>query len=362
MDRNDATRPATPDDKAWEIYRYLKQNVGAALPSQQARTLLMQYMQLGARRPSLVHSLVLGVAVKMADAYPDFKLPAFVGIWDIANLRPDDYAPSQDKQGRSFRPLAQRVAAALLRYAVIHPDEPLPAPMAEWAQARGAEDGFLPARPMVAVKMFEGEHQGRKTRMVKLVGGDGSELSADWRIFHAKPWEIAGRIYTVLPRRSEKSGRERVDTAGACALGADTVFGRVIGYVDSYDAKHRQYHIFDNTSRHFVAEAPALRPQVGGFVWFAPVVPAEDPFKSAIVLSLESQEAGREAFGPVTVKVEYVNTEKGYLSYTTDTGERAFVPLKAVTRPIKPGDEIRLITYMRRGRDGNKRPYTAEAF
>lgn len=353
---------AKPDEKGWNIYHYLKATGAQGLSSTDYRALLLEYLRLPTTRPSLLHSMMLALALKCAETYPDFRLPGFVEMWGVDFLRKDDFERRHDDKGRTFHSLAERLGASLLRYFAQHADDVADDAIMRLALQQGEKLGFLPPQPMAAVKMFESEHDGRKVRMVKLVGADGTELSTDWRIFRTKPWEIVGRIYQVLPRRAEKSGNVRVDAIGVATASAADVFGSVTGFVDSYDEKHKHYHIFDNTSRHFVAEAPQLRPRVGDYVRFAPVVPAVDAFKSAIVLSMETKDAGREAFGPVNATVEYVNTEKGYFAYIIPGQPRAFAKLKAATRPLKPGDTVSLIIYERRGPDGVKRPFVAEAF
>lgn len=350
------------EDKGWAIYRFLKANIGEKLPSQESRRLLSAYLGLQLARPSLLHSLMLGIAIRMADTYPDFRLSRFIDIWNIQTLRFDDYKRQTDKQNRTFHSLAERLTACVLLRMIANPTEEFGEDVMALVGNQAPQLGYLPILPMVAVKMFESELKGRKMRMVKLIGPQGEELSADWHLFHAKPWEIVGKMYRVLPRRSEKSGNVRVVAIGAPTTDIADEFGKVIGYVESFDEKHKHYHIYDNTSRHFVAESPTIRIKVGDYVWIAPIVPAEDPFKSAVVLGVETKERGREAFGPVYAKVKYINTEKGYFGYTTSDGQTGFGLLKTAAGPLVVEQEIKMTIFLRRGRDGEKRPRPADVY
>ena len=53
-----------PSDTQWNIYRYLSANM-ENVDSQIARTLLASYMKIPSERPSLIHSMMLSVALKM---------------------------------------------------------------------------------------------------------------------------------------------------------------------------------------------------------------------------------------------------------------------------------------------------------
>ena len=351
---------ATPLDKGWHIYRHLSTYMAHPLTSTEARTLLLTYMQLPLEHPSLLHSLMLGMALKMADVYPDFKLPAFLHLWDISNLRPEDMQRQQGADGKVHSSLMERLTRTTLRYQTKHPSEPIDPDVLSRMAPETERMGFLPIKPMVAIKMFESVKEGRKMRFVKLVGQEGEELSADWHLFHAKPWEIVGQMYSVLARRSAESGTLRADTIGPATQRVEEVFPQRIGFVEAYDESHRHYHVFDSESRHFVAEAPKVRPVVGGYVWFCPIVPAVDKFKSAIVLRRETAGAGRQAFGLTAAKVTHINTEKQYFAYQTADGSKGFANSGLLPALAAVGMEVDLIIYLRRGKDGEKRPHVAE--
>lgn len=96
----------------WIIYRYLNANY-RQLGSIESRRVLVVYMKLKNRRPSMLHSQILNVASHMSEIYPDFRLPDFLRLWDTTNLRDEDYQPSEmpDGQGgtKPVRPLITRI-------------------------------------------------------------------------------------------------------------------------------------------------------------------------------------------------------------------------------------------------------------
>lgn len=105
LDEALATGQQHPEETQWTIYRYLKAHY-ATLGSVETRTLLAAYIRLHQRRPSLIGSCMLGLALKIAETYPDFRLPQFLQAWGYdACLR--DEEPTPDGKGRTPIPLAQ---------------------------------------------------------------------------------------------------------------------------------------------------------------------------------------------------------------------------------------------------------------
>lgn len=351
-----------PKDKAWDICRYMQAHVGTAeLDSENARTLLLCYMQLPLQHPSLVHSLMLGVAVKMSESYADFRFVQFLNLWHVSNLRTEDKQPQAGKDGRTYSSLLEKVTKAYIRYKMTHPEEHLDDAFRALINAEAMRLGYKPAMHMIAVKMFETQREGRKLRSVKLVSAKGDELLADWHAFNAKPFEIVGRMYLCVPRQG-KTGALRAEHIVPSQQAMSSVFPVAVGYVDRYDAEHQHYHIYDVQSRHFVAERPALRLQVGNYVLFCPVIPQVDKFKSAIVQQVMDKYKGREQFGARSAVVQFVNTEKNYLKYRTEDGDEGFCSLQVCPKDVKQGDNLRLILFLKRGKDLEKRPYVAEAY
>ena len=345
-----------PEEAAWQIYNFLKAQY-KSIGSPMARRLLQTYLHLPAHRPSQVHSCILSVALHIADTYADFRLPAFLQLWGYDRmLREEDRMRYTAKNGRQALSLYEKTERALQSYMLRHADE-----HSEEMSAHGI-------LPMIAVKVFETERNGRRMKMVKLVSADGTELMADSHLFPCKPWEISGRMFNVLTRQSGMTLRVKEIAMTQRAI-AD-VFPAATGYVDSYDATHRHYHIYDSQSRHFVAESPVVQPSVGSYVRFSPVIPAQDRFKSAVIHSLLPATEGRQQFGMLTATVTYINKEKDYFFYKItsaipDTPEgiitaEASARLSLSPAPLSVGSAIRLILFLKRGADRQKRNHVAE--
>ena len=345
-----------PNETSWNIYRYLNAHVGdETLTSEEARMLLGSYMKLAEKHPSLLHSRMLYVALKMADVYPDFRLPAFLEMWGFPDmLRDEDMMPQEGKDGKKYLALKVKTERALQTYLLHHPAE----------RTTGSDDGIL---PMIAVKVFQSERNGRKIRSVKLVGPAGEELLADSHLFQCNPWEIQGRMFDVITRVS-REGNERAQEIVASQQKVEDVFPTVVGYVDRVDVEHGHYHVFDNLSRHFVAEKPAVSTQKGDFVRFSPVIPAKDKFKSAVIHSVLPSEEGAEAFGLLDATVTYVDKVKGFFAYRLDgvppvTDEGIITDEGTADISLCPNVEkdaaVRLLLFLTRGKESVKRNHVA---
>lgn len=354
------TQAYHPSETAWLIFRYLQNNY-KEIGSQLARTLLAAYMKLDIPRPSLVHSCILGIAVKMSETYDDFRFPQFLSVWGYEDkLRDEDRMRQNGKDGRSYLSLKEKVERRLLSYRLHHQDAGPSLP-----------DSI---RTVFAVKVFEKQMNGRKRYFAKLVAPDGLELTADSHQFPCKPWEIQGRMFDVSLQMS-KEGRPRVAEIVSSVRKAEDVFPLTVGYVEGVDAAHGHYHIFDSRSRHFVAEKPRLAVKAGDFVMFSPVIPAEDKFKSAVVARVLPHAEGLDRFGMLKASVTYVNKDDGYLRYSItsaipDTAEgviqkEGFASLSAVAdekarNTMTVGDDISMLLFLKRGKDGEKRNFVAE--
>ena len=359
-----ATGAAHPDDTNWKIYRYLQNNY-KTIGSVTARTLLAAYMKLHVKRMSLVDSCMLGMAVKISETYGDFKLSKFLEAWGYDScLRAQDLQRQTGKDGRQYLSLKERVERALQSYRLHHPEE-----------CNGECEGIV---SMYAAKVFEKEINGRKLRYVKLVATNGSELIADSHQFLCRPWEISGRIFNVLTRVS-KQGNERVSEIVASAKRVDEVFSAEVGFVEFIDESHGHIHVYDSQSRHFVAEksaCSALKISVGNYVRFCPIIANGDHFKSAAIVSVMDKYEGRKAFGIYEAKVEYANVKDRYIRYSLESAIR-YTPegniIKAgfastanlpedVRNGMVQGSHVRLILFLKRGKDGMKHNYVADIF
>ena len=359
-----ATGAAHPDDTNWKIYRYLQNNY-KTIGSVTARTLLAAYMKLHVKRMSLVDSCMLGMAVKISETYGDFKLSKFLEAWGYDScLRAQDLQRQTGKDGRQYLSLKERVERALQSYRLHHPEE-----------CNGECEGIV---SMYAAKVFEKEINGRKLRYVKLVATNGSELIADSHQFPCRPWEISGRLFDVLTRVS-KQGNERVSEIVASAKRVDEAFSAEVGFVEFIDESHGHIHVYDSQSRHFVADKSAhtaLKISVGNYVRFCPIIANGDHFKSAAIVSVMDKYEGRKAFGIYEAKVEYANVKDRYIRYSLESAIR-YTPegniIKAgfastanlpedVRNGMVQGSHVRLILFLKRGKDGMKHNYVADIF
>ena len=349
-----------PLDTAWSIYRYLQKNY-KTMDSRQVRTLLATYMKLPVEKPSLIHSCMLGIAVKISEEYADFRFPQFLQMWGYdANLREEDRQRQTGKDGRSYLSLQEKVERRLQSYRLHHQVE------------TGGEVAGI--KTMYAVKVFNKEVNGKQRYFVKLVAPDGMELAADSHLFPCRPWEIQGRLYDVSLRTS-KQGNDRADEIVLSKKVLKDVFPSAVGYLEGVDESHGHYHVYDYLSRHFVAEKPQMRLKTGDFVVFSPIIPAVDKFKSAAVIRTMSHEEGMEAFGTYSAIVTYVNPSDGYFRYKI-TSEIPHTPEGTVApegfasmvnvsdnnlrNSLAVGNSIRLLLFLKRGKDGVKRNHVVE--
>ena len=373
-----STGAAHAEETNWKIFRYLQQNY-KTMGSVMARTLLAAYMKLHIKRMSLVDSCMLGMAVKISETYGDFRFPKFLEAWGYDScLRAQDLRRETGKDGRQYLSLKERVERALQAYWLHHPDE-----------RKGDVDGVV---SMYAVKVFEKEANGKKRRYAKLVAANGTEFIADSHQFPCRPWEICGRMFDVLTRVSAK-GNERAADIVESRKRVDEVFSVEVGYVDFVDESHGHIHVYDSQSRHFVAEreniniptgvadkfktqnSKFLIPQ-GSFVRFCPIIVNGDHFKSAAIVGIMDKYEGRKAFGIYEAKVDYANAQDKYIRYSIESAIRytpegeiikgGFASTAAlpddVRNGIVAGSHVRMILFLKRGKDGMKHNYVAEVF
>lgn len=355
-----------PDETQLAIYRYLKENYKNE-GSVMSRTLLAAYMKLHVNEPSLINSLMLGIAAKVSEVYPDFRFPQFLKAWGYkGNLRNQDKERQTSKDGRTYLALVERVERALQSYLLHHPEEE-------------REDCNLIVS-MYAVKVFEKISDGKKRRYVKLVAANGSEFIADSHQFPCKPWEICGRLFDVLTRVS-RQGKERASEIVVSKKRVDEVFSTQVGYVDGIDESHNHVHIYNAQSQHFVAEKSTLSTQPsiqnisnGSFVLFCPIIANGDHFKSAAIIRILNKDEGRKAFGMYEAEITFVNRQEQFIRYAitqdirpTNEGtisKEGFASIAAISnedkQKIAVGKHVWLLLFLKRGKEGTKRNHVAE--
>lgn len=355
-----------PDETQWAIYRYLKENYKNE-GSVMSRTLLAAYMKLHVNEPSLINSLMLGIAAKVSEVYPDFRFPQFLKAWGYkGNLRNQDKERQTGKDGRTYLALVERVERALQSYLLHHPEEE-------------REDSNLIVS-MYAVKVFEKISDGKKRRYVKLVAANGSEFIADSHQFPCKPWEICGHMFDVLTRVS-RQGKERASEIVVSKKRVDEVFSTQVGYVDGIDESHNHVHIYNAQSQHFVAEKSTLSTQPSiqnisncSFVLFCPIIANGDHFKSAAIIRILNKDEGRKAFGMYKAEITFVNHQEQFIRYAitqdirpTNEGtisKEGFASTAAISdedkQKIAVGKHVWLLLFLKRGKEGTKRNHVAE--
>jgi hypothetical protein len=93
----------------WELYRLTKPMFATEnIDVYAIKKMLAQYMRLHSERPSLLHSLFLGLADKLI-GNANFNLVLFCKMWDLNNLRDEDFEPYVDDGGKSYPSLAEKV-------------------------------------------------------------------------------------------------------------------------------------------------------------------------------------------------------------------------------------------------------------
>ena len=324
-----STGAAHPDETNWKIFRYLQHNY-KTMGSVMARTLLAAYMKLHVKRMSLIDSCMLGMAVNVSETYSDFKLPKFLEAWGYDRfLRPQDLRRQTGKDGRQYLSLKERVERALQSYMLHHPEE-------------------------------------NKEACDTIVS------------MYAAKWEICGRMFDVL-RRVSKQGNERAADIVLSQKRVDEVFSVEVGYVDFVDENHGHIHVYDSQSRHFVALKSvhsALNITAGSYVRFCPIIANGDHFKWAAIVGLMDKYEGRNAFGVYDAKVEYANPKEKYIRYSLESAIKytpegniikgGFASTAALPDDVRNGividSHVRLILFLKRGKDGIKHNYVAEVF
>lgn len=88
-------------DFGWLTYYALKQTpLGEA---QKRKVLLNQYLKLDLPKPSILHSLILGEAIKVEQNTPlQFRIRDFIRIWGLENLREDDWEQYRTQEGNTL--------------------------------------------------------------------------------------------------------------------------------------------------------------------------------------------------------------------------------------------------------------------
>lgn len=88
-------------DFGWLTYYALKQT--AVGETRKRKVLLNQYLQLDLPKPSILHSLILGEAIKVEQNTPlQFRIRDFIRIWGLDNLREEDWDQYRTEEGNTL--------------------------------------------------------------------------------------------------------------------------------------------------------------------------------------------------------------------------------------------------------------------
>lgn len=369
-----------------------------------ARRMLASYMQMpNMPRPSKLHSAFLASAVRMALMFTDFHLVPFLDLWGLQNLRPEDSEAYVDANGKRFPSTVERLAKAYAYSMLFRPKERLETALESlifpFLEKRGyvmSATGEVDMGPLLATRTFTSDVRGRKMTFVTLIDRTGTSLTTEVHTLtqyqRLRYEDIPGMLFRALLRRTDKGLRiEAAILQPADAAEEDETFRTIAGYVEYIDHSHNHIHVYDNHSRHFVANlTPKLSHIVAGqYVRFIPVVPKDSTFKSAFIRAVYPSEQGPEAFGYRRATITYIDNEKGYAAWELLAGEAPIVEListlvvgkgggavapsgvqpsftkgyiqgtlfKDVASQLEVGKEVRLITFLKRGKDRQKRPF-----
>lgn len=396
------TDAKTTTDYAWIIVKAINsdaEGIGATF----CRQLLADYMDLPIEHPSKVHSALLSAAIRVAAIFKDFHFVSFLNMWNLHNLRPDDYLlQNSDNVEHAFPPLAERMARAYLSACLLRPGEKLDADQKAKVVMILEKMGYLPDLTQLLVTRIKDvtNKEGRLFRFATLVSPEGLEVECLVNNLCPNPWYQlpqgkrhyvnVGQVYDVILReKNKKPGTFAVAEAYLSSKKISDCFDSVVGYIDNIDKQRSHIHIYDCFSRHFVAPLQRFsREQEGQIVKFVPVIPRNSVFKSAIILDYgtiqEAIDSGlvREmritAFDEETSEVSWELTDsskpitESLTLYQLSHGEDKVSFIAGSTRfpkanqgnnvdcPTRIGETFSAIVYLRRGKDFKKSPYVSK--
>ena len=348
------------------------------------RQILAETLQLPLQRPSYHYSGILRAATKMAALFPEFHYVPFLNLWEPQkNLRKEDFEESKSKDGKTFRPLVEQMVRQLYAAQLLRPEEK---PLFEVNDTFG----YQPICSMVVTNILHKESNEKHFYFVQLADREGQIIDCEMHQLRANPltadpnkksYVNIGQIYDVLLRKSEKG--LRVVDAICSSRKVTELFPTAVGYIEHIDEAHGHIHIYDGESRHFVSQGQRfVKASQGQLVEFVPIVPLKSGFKTGIIVNTRHSQADlRAAFPEREITITQLNAKNGYAVWElTDKsrpiqerlsdyqkGEGApneafnsgFVNLDTLQRwmpEVSVGDKGRGIIYLRRGKDGTKRP------
>ena len=108
-------------DYGWIIYYALKQNDDTDILYR--KKLLFQYLKLNLEQPSILHSLILSESVRIENTTPlQFLFSAFLDLWNLDNLREDDWQRNATNEGKTLPSLVEKIITAYVKEMSITPE------------------------------------------------------------------------------------------------------------------------------------------------------------------------------------------------------------------------------------------------
>lgn len=359
--------PKVISDYAWTVVKVLLQH-SDEIDSTMARQLLADCLRLPIERPSKLYSTLLAAALKVAATYPEFRFAAFLRMWNVANLRPEDNerqhvpGPAGSPAGRDFPSLMEKTAKTLAHSLLLHPEDaqalsPSPSAVSPVAESSRVDCNSLLStqglsiHPMLVTRIKEAVNkEGRKFIFVTLTSPEGLEVECISKQLQPHPlhplpegkrhYVNIGQLYDCLLRIKPSSpspssplatvpdvfpsGNPSAASSSGLTLAEaflsqqppTDVFPTEIGYLESIDQQHAHMHIFDSRSRHFVAPIQRFsREKVGDFVRFIPIIPAGSKFKTAIILTTVPSDSSEVLSTLRDIHIININKEKAYATW-----------------------------------------------
>lgn len=347
--------PKIVRDFAWTVVKQLNANA-EEIDSLTCRQLLADCMQLPIERPSKLYTALLSAATRVSSLYPEFRFAAFLKMWDIRYLRPEDKV-YQYVNSKVFISIAERASKAFAHDLCIHTqDRNL---LEDSSFVDFLLDYGCSVHSMLVTRIREAMGKdGRKYVFVTLSSPAGLEMECISAKLQPNPlrqlpegkrhYVNIGQIYDCVFRtkafrlpdeatpETAKESSTVVSTGYLSDERASKHFPVEIGYVEAIDMKNRLIHIYDRHSRHFVAHILRFsNEKVGDFVHFIPIIPQESLFKTAVIVrilphpvfTLMENDASHPCTAHSTteqtqhpsllrdIRISAINHEKGYASW-----------------------------------------------
>ncbi len=117
------TPEAQAERRGWKLYKAVKSTENI----DEKKKLMFQYLKLDNPRPSLLHSLFLREALKIEKQLPEeMDLSIFTDLWDLNNLREDDWVQYKGEEGHTPYSLVEKLIGALVKELIQKKQQPTP--------------------------------------------------------------------------------------------------------------------------------------------------------------------------------------------------------------------------------------------